>query len=563
MLEESLGRSERRATAVVLTVLVIETIWVFLHRYLPLDASVWALHSDLVRAHLSGHTGDGWKLIPYPAANTLVPFISGLLNFVFSGEVVTRLLQSVVGILLRGVAAVVLLRVMRVRDEGVYYLIPVIVFSAVFFSGSIPYMAGEALAMGTVALLLAQYQPRGGTYGLLAIGFTLTALCSALAFIVVLLIVFFVSKEQRRNVHLSQGWLSSARAVMGLALPGVLVLVLSVFSGTPVFKLSTTGLLPMTGGSLLRFCATPVPAILEGMLRGTNIFQIIIAISVAVIVLGFSARAFMLAIEEVTWQSRSLKSTAFVLLLLVVCGIWFTDLGLDTPALIGITILIMLAGFYSRGPAVRRTMVDRILMTASVVAMITCGIFNGFSLNRGSEASSEAIKRARGLIAEERSSAKSDEHIDTVRIAMVVDSALAQAESGSMIATFMYSLNAPIYVLGRGDILNEPSTYQPMNGGIHFVGTPASTDSSALPTPQVRRSVIEPLRLNSPTDYVNPQFRILSLLTPGTSRSKSFGPYDLSLQDTIGGNFEWGEAQFRLLIGKFSNAPVTGLAFAE
>jgi hypothetical protein len=561
MLEESLGRSERRATAVVLMVLVVETVWVFIHRYLPLDASMWSLNSDLVREHLSGNRGDSWKLIPYPAANTFVPFVSGLLNFMFSGEVVTRLLESVVGIFFRGAAALILLRVMRVRDEGVYYLIPVIVFSAVWFTGALPYLAGEAAALGTIALLLTQYQPRSGAYWSITLGFTITALCSALAFIVVLLVVIFVSREQRRSVHLSQGWLSSPKAVMGLALPGVFVLGLSIFAQTPVFRLSTTGLLPLQGGGLIRFCATPVPAVLEGMLRGTNFFQIVIALGVTLIVIGFAARAFLLAIEEATWQSRAIKSTAFVLILTIIAGIWLTGVGIDTPALIGLAVLLLLTGSYSRGPAVRRTLVDRILMTASVSAMIVTGLFNGFSINRGSGAATDVIKRSRVLMAEERNSAQIDAHLDTVRIALVIDSALAQANASSVLATFSYSMSAPIYLLGRTDVLHEPSAFQPLNGGFHFAAGSQRADTSSLPTPEIRRSAIAPLQLHSPIEYVIPEFRVFAIMPTGTSRSKSFGPNDLSLQDTIGGTFAWGEAQFRLVVGKLSNSPPTGLAF--
>src|SRR4051812_34031651 len=102
MLDETTGLSERRATTVVTCILFVQALWVFLHKYLPLDAGLWALQSELVHSHISGNAGDGWKMIPYPAANVLGPFISGIMTFVFSGEVVTRLLLTFGAIFLRG-----------------------------------------------------------------------------------------------------------------------------------------------------------------------------------------------------------------------------------------------------------------------------------------------------------------------------------------------------------------------------------------------------------------------------------------------------------------------------
>ena len=83
-------------------VVVIEALWIFFHKYLPLDASLWALQSDAVREHLSGNGNDGLSMIPIPAANTFVPLVSGILSFLLSGEVVTRILVIFVGFILRG-----------------------------------------------------------------------------------------------------------------------------------------------------------------------------------------------------------------------------------------------------------------------------------------------------------------------------------------------------------------------------------------------------------------------------------------------------------------------------
>src|SRR3954470_18057157 len=102
MFDETTGLSERRATTVVTVILFVLALWAFLHKYLPMDAGLWALQAELVARHFSGHLGDGWKLIPFPEANIGAPLVSGLLSFLFSGEVVTRLLLTFGAIFFRG-----------------------------------------------------------------------------------------------------------------------------------------------------------------------------------------------------------------------------------------------------------------------------------------------------------------------------------------------------------------------------------------------------------------------------------------------------------------------------
>src|SRR5438874_34247 len=94
MLEESTGLGERRATTIVTTLLFALAVFVFLFKYLPLDAGLWSLQGELIARHMAGHTGDGWKVIPYPASNIGAPLLAGLLNFLFSGEIVVRILLT-------------------------------------------------------------------------------------------------------------------------------------------------------------------------------------------------------------------------------------------------------------------------------------------------------------------------------------------------------------------------------------------------------------------------------------------------------------------------------------
>ncbi|HET9135990.1 MAG TPA: hypothetical protein VFO76_05080, partial [Candidatus Kapabacteria bacterium] len=104
MLDDSIGRGERQARALVAFVIVIEAIWIFLHKYLPLDATLWSLQADAIRLHIGGGTNDGLRLVPLPAANVLIPLVSGLLSFFFSGEIVVRLLIVLIGFVGRGFA---------------------------------------------------------------------------------------------------------------------------------------------------------------------------------------------------------------------------------------------------------------------------------------------------------------------------------------------------------------------------------------------------------------------------------------------------------------------------
>jgi hypothetical protein len=549
MLEESLGRGERRATAIVLSVLFVEALWVFLHKYLPLDAALWSLQADLVRAHISGNTGDAWRMIPIPAANVGVPLFTGLLDFLFSGEVVVRLLLSFVGIFARGGSIVILFRVMRVRDEAVYYLIPVLAWSGLWFAGALPYLVGETVVFLTIAYFLTQQRPGASAYGIILFGVGLAAFCHGLAWITAALVIIAVAREQRRSVHLSQGWLSSSRSVVLLAAPGLAIIALALFTAQPIFRVTTSNLLPSNGLGFLLFIASPVPTVLEGMLRGTDIFQIVISIALLITLLGFFARAFLLAMEEVTWQSRALRSAGFILLLISLAGVYLKGFGLDTSALLGSSTLLILAGAYSRGPAVRRTLLDRLLLTIALTTMIVTGLFNAYSLNRGSDATTEVIKTARTLITQERQSAKDDERIDSLRFSFALDSSLAQLHAGYLVGTYSYSLAAPIYLFGANDLLHDQTQFQPAAGCIR-------PKESAL----TRTSPTDPIVFSSPEKYIDPHFRVLALLPVGVSTSPTFGPYGYTLTDTNSSNFSRGLAEYRIAVGKLSPHHPTGLA---
>src|SRR5436309_1510235 len=90
------------------------------------------------------------------------------------------------------------------QARALVMLVPVFVWSGVFFLGSIPYLAGEAIAISLIAYLLNQDHPREGTFWLIAHGFAIVALAHALAFIIVVILVLSVANEQRRSVQISQ-----------------------------------------------------------------------------------------------------------------------------------------------------------------------------------------------------------------------------------------------------------------------------------------------------------------------------------------------------------------------
>lgn len=548
MLEETSGRSERRATSIVLIVLAIETLWSLLHKYLPLDAGLWSLQSELVRLHMSGHTGDGWKLIPFPASNVLVPLVSGMLTSFFSGEIAVRLLLVLVGIFVRGSAMLLLFRTMRVRDEAVYYLIPVYVWSAIWFSGALPYLVGETAALLTLAFFLSQSYPRNNAYWIISIGLAVTALSHALAFLFAAIIILSVSIEQRRSVHLSQGWLSSGRTVLSLLLPGLALILLSIFVQQPIFAVSTSKFLPISGVSKFLFFVTPAPAVLEATIKYGSIFHGILSIGSLLIVIVHLLRAVLLPMEEVTWQSRSLKLGGGILMVLSIAATLWSSFRLDTSAWIGAAMLVRLAGSYSRGPGVRRTLLDRALITASLVAMIATGLINAVGINRGSAASEEVLTTSRHLIQQAKVSAQEDEHIDSLNVQLLIDSALAQDGSANILGTYSYSLSAPLYLYGEKDLLHAPYTIQPIPGSFRQIAKDAR-----------RNSPVDPPQFTSPERYVDSSLRLFTVL-PSGSASSSFGPYDLHLVDTIGLNVSHGESSFHLLIGRLSPGRVQGLA---
>lgn len=549
MLEQTSGRGERRATTVVFLVLLVEALWVFLHKYLPLDAGLWTLQADLTSQHMTGSPSGVWKLIPYPAANVAVSYVAGFLSFLLTPEIAVRLLMSLGGILFRGMGAVFLARVMRVRDEAVYYLIPVVVWSTTWFTGSLAYLIGEGVALWVIAFFLAQHHPRSSAYWLLTIGIAIVALFHALAFLFAAVVILGIAIEQRRSVHLSQGWLSNGRTVLSTLVPGLVILLLSFFSGQPIFRISTSGLLPADPITMFLFLLTPAPDVLEATFRGADILHAALSAFLTFIVLGCFARAFFLAIEEHTWQSRALKHTGWWLIVLGFAGILLYPVGIDVMAWTAMAVLVTLFASYSGGPAVRRTGMDRMLLTSSIIAATAVGIVNALSINIGSEASTEVLRISQRLIRDDAMQA-TQSGVVSARYRFVIDSSYwSDTHAGSLVAKINYSATAPMYLYQTTSFIQHPEILQPEGGNMRLV---APTRATLSPT--------KPLMLDAPEAYLDPANRVLAVLPPKTVASSTFGRWEFVIADSLSYRVTKGQVDYQLTAGALSAERPSGLA---
>jgi hypothetical protein len=245
----------------------------------------------------------------------------------------------------------------------------------------------------------------------------------------------------------------------------------------------------------------------------------------------------LLAIEEVTWQSRAVRSTGYVLLLIALCGPLLAGIGIESSSGIILAVTFILAGSYSRGPAVRRTPIDRLLYTCTVIVVIASIGMNGFSIMQGGAAALDVIHSARSLVAGERESTREDEHLNNIRIRFVMDSALgAQA---TYVGTISYTATAPLYLFTEGDVLGDPSAFQPSGGAVRTSKPGDRTISPCVP-----------VMLGSEDKYIDSTVRVLTAMPMGTHSSNSFGPFELSLTEDAGINIDKGEAKYHLVIGK-------------
>ena len=535
-MDESTGLNERRARTIVICILVAETVWVFLARYLPLDASLWALQAELVHQHIAGHAHDGWRLIPYPASNIGAPLFSVLFTSFFPGEVVIRLMLTLGAIFLRGMGMLTLFRVLRVRDAAIYFLIPVLAMTGLWFSGALPYLMAETLALWVLVYFLSQDHPRSSAYWTLSIGLLMVSLLSGLVFLLMIVVVIMIMLEQRRSVHLSQGWLNEPRSVLSLLLLGILVLALGFLGGEPILRLSSSGFLP-TGLSRMLFLLTPAPRVLEATFRYGDILHALVTLLFILILLGCFARAYLLAIEEVTWQSRAVRSAGYVLLLFAICDPLLSGIGIESSSGVVLAVTFILAGSYSRGPAVRRSPIDRLLYTCTIIVVVASIGMNAFSIAQGSAAALDVIHSARSLVSGERETTREDEHLNHIGIRFAMDSSLgAQA---AYVGTFSYSSTAPLYLFTGGDVLDNPAAFQIPGGAVKTSNRDDRAISPAIPA-----------LLGTEDRYVDSTVRVLAALPMGTHVSNALGPFALWLVEDAAIKIDKGEATYKLAIGK-------------
>lgn len=535
-MEETTGLGERRARTIVWVVLLAETLWVFFTKYLPLDAGLWSLQAELVRSHIFGHAHDAWHLIPYPASNIGAPLFASFLTSFLPDEVVTRLLLTIGAIFLRGLGMLALFRVLRVRDAAIYFLIPVLAMTGLWYSGAMPYLLGETLAIWLLVFLLSQNHPRSAAYWTLSIGLLFVSLLSALAFLFAAISVIAIMLQQRKSVHLSQGWLNEPRSVISSLGLGALVMVLGLVGGEPIFRLSSTGFLP-SGLPRLLFLLTPAPDVLEATFRYGDILHALLELLFIVVLLGCFARAYLLAIEEVTWQSRSVKSAGYILLVLALLSPLFAHIGIETSSGVIFAVTFILAGSHSRGPAVRRTPIDRLLSSLAVITVIASLAINAFSITAGSAAAGDVLRSARLLASDEPQTVAQNEHISAIRVRFVMDSTLG-AKAG-YVGAISYTSTVPMYLFLANDVLANPAAFQPPGG---MVSTKNRGSLAVSP--------VIPVMLGSEDNYVDSTMRILAALPMGSHSSNAFGPFDLSLKEDAGINIDKGEAKYHLAIGK-------------
>lgn len=547
MFEDSKGRGERQARAIVLVVLVIEAVWVFLHRYLPGDAALWSLQSDLIHLHLTSATNDGFSLIPFPGANVLAPYISWLFSLIFGSEVAIRLLMAFGAILLRGGAMLSLLSVLRVRDASVYYLIPVFTWSGIFFSGAFPYLFAETLGLFLIVYFLGQSSPRRFQYIVLSAGFAVVALLHGLAFLFCGVLVLAIANEQRRSIHLSQGWLSNMGSVVRIVLPGLVILLLRFFSPAPIFSVSTSGLVPTSGDGMLLFMTTISPFVLEAAYPTGNLLCVVITAFVIILVLGSLLRAFLLPMEEVSWQSRSSKTAGTILLIVSIGGLLLSGIGFQSQAFLWSSAFLILSGSYSRGPAVRRGSIDKLLNALGFIAMLAAGGMNALGTNRGAEAAFDTKTDALRLIAQEVQTSRQELGVAKLDVHYIIDSSLYASTQESYIGTVSYSLSVPIYLYAEGNILADPSRFQPMSGAV-------SGEDNVFVSP------LHTIHFAKPESTFAPAVRFLAALPNGSSRSAQFGEFVKSLKDVNSIPIRHGDAEYVLSLGTPNELGIPGLA---
>ena len=358
--------------------------------------------------------------------------------------------------------------------------------------------------------------------------------------------------EQRRNVHLSQGWLNEPRAVMGLLGLGAIPLLIGIIIGQPILRLSATSLLPSPNFGQILFFLTPAPDVLEATFRYGHIIHILVAVSFIAVLLGCFARAVLLAIEEVTWQSRAVRGAGYLLLVLALIGPLLSGIGIESGAGVILAVTLILAGSYSRGPAVRRLAIDRLIYTLSTITVIVSLAINAYSIAAGSAAATDVLSTSRNLISQERERANQDEHLSNIRFRFVMDSTLAAQTQ--LVATLSYSATAPIYLFTEHGMLDQPSAFQPPGGLVRAL---AGSIVSHTCSPDI------PLMLGSEDKYIDSTVRILAAIAMGTHSSNAFGPFDMSLAESAGINIDKGEVEYRLAIGKLRAGHPIELANAK
>ena len=233
--------------------------------------------------------------------------------------------------------------------------------------------------------------------------------------------------------------------------------------------------------------------------------------------------------------------------MLAVIGPAMEQIGVQTHAFIWFAFFLLLAGSYSRGPAVRRNIIDRLLNVLAFATMVAAGILNGLAVNRGSDAASNVLRGAAELVRAEQQAQQMERGLSELDVRFLADDRVVNV-STSYVGAYSYTVTAPPYLYADGFMFDRPSLYQP-NGGAMY-----RHDGERLLSPQ------DTLSLDRFERILDPKLRILAAVPPGEVSTSLLGRYGRALSDTTTFVAEYGEHRYQLILGTLVPSKLPGLA---
>ena len=179
--------------------------------------------------------------------------------------------------------------------------------------------------------------------------------------------------------------------------------------------------------------------------------------------------------------------------------------------------------------------------------MLAAGGMNALGTNRGAEAAYDTKTDALRLIAQEVQTSRQELGVAKLDVHYIIDSSLYASTQESYIGTVSYSLSVPIYLYAEGNILADPSRFQPMSGAV-------SGEDNVFVSP------LHTVHFAKPESTFAPAVRFLAALPNGSSRSTQFGEFVKSLKDVNSIPIRHGDAEYVLSLGTPNELGIPGLA---